>query len=363
MTDGSFSSFASAVKKYSSILIYIQGSPDPDAIASAYALRVAMAKMNIRSDIVSGKKLSLSQNRAFVKALSIPLNAARHVNTSAYDAYVVVDFQSNIVEGVSGILPCAVHIDHHEPGCNNTETGFSLIDPEAGSTSSLVTGLLMKSGIDFTPQEMKSVSTALIFGIQTDTDDFAHASEIDLEAMRFLSAYSDRETINRISGIPLSPETMTFYKKALENELVYRDWGIYGIGYIDIEHRDSLAIAADLLLKNTGHNTVAVLALVEDRPKDDLYIDVALRTVSDTLDLNAMIKKISPTGGGRKYKGAYQVKMRYFRLCPDREMLWKTVESATHERIKKAREGMYLEKIRNVAVRALDRISSFLKNK
>lgn len=363
MTNNYAAGFTSAAGRYKNILIYIQGSPDPDALASSYALKIILSKLNIKSRIVFTKKVSLPQNRAFVRILKIPAEDVKKTDTSVFDSYIVTDFQSNIIDGISDKIPCAAHIDHHEPGCATVPADFSLIQPDSGSTSALIARIIRESGIGFTNEEMKAMATALMFGIQTDTDDFRHAPETDMKALRYLSSWADNEILNRISAMPLSHETMDCYKKALENELLYKEWGIYGAGFMDIENRDSIAITADLLLKNRKHKTVAVYAIVEDRSRDDCFIDVSFRTDNPGTDLNRLIKNITPAGGGRKYKGAYQVKMKYFSVCPDRELLWKTAEVTTIERIKKARDGIYIEEIKRIPARIFNRILSTLKNK
>ncbi len=363
MTDGLYAAFTPAVKKYRRILLYIQGSPDPDAIASSHAIKIILSKLHIESEIISPKKISLSQNRDLVRSLDIPLKTGIKADPGKFDAYIITDFQSNIINGITEKLPCAAHIDHHEPDCTVTDSDFSLVRPDSGSTSSLVAHILRQADTEFSKDEMRSMATALMFGIQTDTDDFHHTSVIDIEALRYLAEYADMDVISKIEGIPLSPATMRLYPRALENTLVYKDWGIYGTGFIDIEHRDSIAITADLLLKNTGHRTVAVYALVEDKKRDDLFIDVSFRTKMDTLDLNRLIKRITPMGGGRRYKGAYQVKLGYLNSCREKDLLWKVAESATLKRIKDARDGLYLYEIKKLSAWAMDKISSFLKNK
>lgn len=363
MIEGLYAAFTSALKKYRHTLIYIQGSPDPDAIASSYAIKIMLSRMDIVSEIVSGKKLSLSQNRAFVRSLDIPLKTGAKPAPGDFDSYIVTDFQSNIVPGISDRIPCAAHIDHHEPDCAVAASEFSLVRPDAGSTSSLVATILMQSDITFSKDEMRSMATALMFGIQTDTDDFKHTTPIDTEALRFLSEYADMDIIRKIEGIPLSPATIKLYNRAIDHELTYKDWGIYGTGYIDVEHRDSIAITADLLLKNSKHRTVAVYALVEDRKKNDLFMDVSFRTVIETLDLNSLIKSITPTGGGRKFKGAYQVRLGYLNACRERDLLWKVTESATLKRIRDSRDALYLHEIKKLPARAFEKIVSFLKNK
>jgi len=355
--------FTEAVSRYRKILIFIPGSPDPDALASSYAIRTILDTMGIGSEIVSEKKISLPQNRAFVKSFSIPLVQAKTINPERFDSYIITDFQSNVIEGITGRIPCAVHIDHHEKSHNNAPADFSYIRTESGSTSALVAHILKGLSNPIPPDRMTSIFTALIFGIQTDTDSFRHASKTDMEALKFLSLYADNEKLNSISAIPISRETMLYYKTAGENELIYKDWAIYGIGYLDISHRDSLAITADLLLKNRNHKAVAVFAIVEDRQNKDLFIDVSFRTDSPAIDLNTLIKKITPTGGGRRFKGAYQIKMKYFNACPDREILWRAAESTTIARIKEARDAEYITEIKNITRRAIDRFAALLKHK
>ncbi len=354
-------SFLQAIKKYKNIMIIILGSPDPDALASAYALKIILSSESVNSDIIITKKISLSQNKAFVRFLDIPLLYQRNLNPHKYDAYIVPDFQSNIVDGITGHIPCAAHIDHHTKTDNKVISDFSLVKTDAGSTSSLIALMLKDIAQHIDKKNLVSASTALIFGIQTDTDKYEHAMPVDIEALNYLSEYSDKKIINRINGIPISPVTMRYYKKASGNRHVYKDWRIYGIGYIDIEHRDSIAITADLLLKDPENKTVIVYALVEDKEKNDLFLDVSFRSRSDNLDINGLIKSITPTGGGRQFKGAYQIKLDYFNICPDRELLWKTVEIATIEKLKKSRDGIYIKKIGSVSSSMLKRAASFFR--
>lgn len=353
--------FLKAVKKYKNIMIIISGSPDPDALASAYALKILLASVSINSDIIITKKISLSQNKAFVKYLGIPIFYKKDLNPGKYDAYIIPDFQTNIVEGITSHIPCAAHIDHHTETDNRAPSDFSLIRTDSGSTSSLI-ALIIK---DLTPaletRELVTASTALMFGIQTDTDKYEHATPVDIEALRYISEYSNKELINKINGIPISPVTIRYYKKAVKNLHIYKDWNMYGIGYIDIEHRDSIAIAGDLLLKKPDIKNVVVYAIVEDKKRNDLFLDVSFRSRHENLDINALIKNITSTGGGRQYKGAFQIKLDYFMICPDKELLWKVVESTTIERLKKARDGIYINEISTFFSTTLKRAASFFK--
>lgn len=354
--------FLNSVKKYKRIMIIIQGSPDPDAIASSFAIREILRHLSIHSEIFASKKISLSQNRAFVRLLNIPMRIVKSIQPENFDAYIVTDFQSNIVKGISEKIPCVAHIDHHQKDGNRIIPDFTLIRTDAGSTSSLIALMIKNMEVSLAESQMRPVSTALMFGIQTDTDSYEHAGDLDLDALRFLSARADMNIINRLNGIPMSGPTLSFYNRALENGTVYKDWGFYGIGYMDIAQRDSLAIVADLLLKKSGLKTIAVYSLVNDTGKHELFLDVSMRTKSRTLDLNSLIKKITPTGGGRVYKGAYQVKLDYFRNTPDRDNLWKTVEAVTLEWLKRSRDAAYLHELTGITKNLFRKAVSYLKN-
>jgi len=350
--------FINAVKKYKNIMIIIVGSPDPDAIASSYGLKCILSTVSVNSDIFITKKLSLSQNKAFVKYLQIPLIFKETLTPQKYDAYIITDFQNNHVEGISGHIPCVAHIDHHAE-IENEAADFSLIDTKSGSTSSMIALMLKDYSGNFNRKNLISVCTALMFGIQTDTNQYAHATKTDIAAINYLSEYADKKIINKLDGILMSSVTMSYYHRALENQYVYKDCHIYGVGYIDIGSRDSIAIAADLLLNKPDTQTAIVYAIVED--KKELFLDVSIRSKLKNLDINALIKNITTTGGGRNYKGAYQIKLDYFKDCPDRELLLKIVGLTTVEKIKKSSHKISKSEISSLYESALKRVNSFFK--
>lgn len=353
--------FVEAVSKYSSIVIYIPGSPDPDAIASAYVIKVILKYHLIESDIITEKSLSLPQNQAFINRLKIPVIFGKDINLEKYNAYIVPDFQSNRIEYIGDSIPCAAHLDHHGESTNSVKADFSLIRTDAGSTSTLVALILKNLDIAFSEKDLTAMATALTFGLQTDTDKYNHITSLDLEALGFLLEFADKSILQEISSMPISPETFLYYNKAKGNEVVYKDWAFYGIGYIDAKNRDSIAITADMILEKTDHNTVAVFAVIEDHNKGEMYLDVSLRTKSNTVDLNKFIKQITSNGGGRRYKGAYQVELSYFLDTPDRDMLWNAIESTTLETLRKSRDALYAAGIKDIYDSVKHKIISFLK--
>ncbi len=358
------SELVNVIKKYKDIAIIIKGSPDPDAIASAFALKAICDSIKVRSSIYTAKKISLPQNTALVKELDIPIYHVEDLdNISGHDSYAVVDFQSPHLENMSTVLPCAAHIDHHDPVEYQDSVDFKLISTEVGSTSTLLALLVEKLDINMDEAILAAVTTALLYGIQTDTDKYDHASELDYDALRFISNYYNSAIIRKISRIPLSRKTIKLLEEAVNNHIVYKDWLITGIGIIEDSNRDSIAIIADFMLKNRNISTAIVFAAVEDVKNNTMFLDASFRAKDENVNLNDIIKEITSEGGARKYKGAFQIDLNYFYHCPDKILLWEVIRTTTINILKKRRDGVYLTELRGFYNKLKIRFSNIFNNK
>jgi nanoRNase/pAp phosphatase (c-di-AMP/oligoRNAs hydrolase) len=328
------------LKKYPRLLIYIKGSPDPDAIASSYALKLLCEKVGTDAMIVCPKEPSLPQNIKIIKDLHLPIRFKEVEDCKKhYDAYAVPDHQSVFVEGVTGVIPCALHIDHHEPAREEIPVDLRVLIDEAGSTSTILILLVNAMGPDYDTPSWRDAATAFYYGIQTDTDNFQHAGHLDYKALELISPFTDKTLLDQISTLPFTKEAVHLFHQALREMILYKDWLISGIGFIEQKHRDTLGIIGDFLLKREGIKVVVIFAIVE---KDNqLTLDASFRTKDEDLNLNALIKKITREGGARKFKGAFQVNLDYFANCPDRDLLWQMVYTTTIETLKKQRGAVH----------------------
>lgn len=351
-----------AVASYKNILILIKGSPDPDVIASSLALRAICSRLGIKSRITALAELSLPQNRAIVKKLHIPLHVDKVLKHDAgFDAYAVLDFQSARVQELAGKIPCVLHIDHHEPVDEDLPVDFKLLSEEAGSVSTIMALILREMGPFQDDQLQTQVSTALFFGIHSDTDRYQHAGPLDYEALEYLSGYTDRDIINNILNLPLSDEMMKFLGTAARNKEIYRDWLITGIGYLDESSRDHIALIADYLLQREEVDTVFVFALILKNNQKNLVLDASIRTRDEKLDLNALIRALPVGGGARTYKGAFQVGMDFFARCPDKNIVWEAVRTTSHDLIKTIRDEMPLLELKGFYTRIKKTISGIFR--
>lgn len=351
-----------ALEKYTCILIYIKGSPDPDAIASSLAIKYLCDSLNIKANIVAIKKLSLSQNKLFIRKLDIPVKITREIEKiDKYDAYIVVDHQSAMIDHITGVIPCAAHIDHHEKTDEHIPADFRLIRKDMGSTCTIISLLFRELNPQMSDAQRTNMATALLFGIQTDTDKYRHASRHDYEAINYLSRYADNAIINDIAGLPMSQNTAKYLSMASDRQIIYKNWLIYGIGFIDETDRDSIAIIADFLLSRENVSVVVVYASVIGRNGKSLTLDASFRTNNDNLNLNNIIKGITPDGGARKYKGAFQVPLDFLSVCPDRDMLWEVLNLSTLESLKQQRDEILITELKGFFTKVRGTIKGIFK--
>lgn len=332
------------IKKYRSLLIYIKGSPDPDAIAASYALKLICKHYGCKAVIVSPVYPSLPQNVKMIKDLHLPVQfEAPEKYKDRAEAYAVLDHQSRVVEGLTGVLPCALHIDHHEPVKESVPADLAILAREVGSTSTVMAFILeqLAEELNLSKKLRVRVATALYYGMQTDTDDFSHVEALDGDARRLIFPDCDNKLLRGLSATSYSKEFMQFFDRALQAQVVYKGWLMAGIGFVEEKYRDAGAIVGDFLMKREDIDTVAVFSIVEK--SKGMMLNVSFRTKDEDFNLNEFIKQITSNGGGRKYKGAYQVDLDYFAHCPDREMLWKLVALTTVETLKRQRDAGGIE--------------------
>lgn len=305
------------------LAIVIFGSPDPDAIASAFALSFILKQLEVKSKIYIEKEISFANNQMMVNTLDIPLfklSEAKDIKN-----YAIVDYQYQQIEGAK----CLIHFDHHKE--MPSQAVYSEIDISLGSTSTLITSLIQEMEIK-EHKSLPKISLGLAYGIYTDTKSFYQAGPRDFEALAYLKKYYDGEAFAQLIHVKHSVQTMEVIRKALEENQVRGTFSYSGIGYISPEYRDSLAIAADFLLSQEGILNVLVFGIIEDQ--DD--INGCFRTNDSSIDVDKFMKSFAchGTGGGRKNAGGFQEPLGFFEGCHSKDKVWELVKLTVEERIK-----------------------------
>src|SRR2546428_626591 len=106
-TDRVRSHFASADR----VLIMMQDDPDPDAIASALALRTLLGRTKAAAPIATFGTITRPENRAMTRILDIDVEEIKGHAIDEYDMVAMVDAQPSFFEEAFGEVDLV--IDHH----------------------------------------------------------------------------------------------------------------------------------------------------------------------------------------------------------------------------------------------------------
>lgn len=222
--------------------VYIQthNFPDPDAIASAYALQQLLIPFGIQADICYKGKIDRSALSKMLESLHIDLRNVEDIkDMTIKDEVILVDAQkgnSNLLDIPGDEIIC---IDHH-PTFEAISYRMSDIRPEVGSCASIIASYYFENHVEMS----KNVATALFFGIKIDTANLTRGvSSLDLDM--FYEVYKRAE-----------PALMNLFEL---NTLQFNDLRAYANAIESIKVYDSISFA------NTGENCPeALIASISD---------------------------------------------------------------------------------------------------
>jgi nanoRNase/pAp phosphatase (c-di-AMP/oligoRNAs hydrolase) len=329
-------------------LILLGGHPDPDAIASAMAHRRLCERLGVSATIAHVLPISRSENRALVKLLNVPMvKVAEPSELTGYRYLALVDASAceQSIKLPPGLEVLTI-VDHHRPP-SIPKAPFVDIRHDVGATCTIYAEYAEHGSAPFgTGNDDSDVATAMFFGIQTDTDDFAYATPADFRAAAYLKPFVDAETLSRVGRRAVSAEAMAAIGRALADIEVVRDFAIAGVGHVSATNRDAIPMAADFLLRREDIDTVLVFGIVEDR------VDGSLRTRRASVDPAVFMQNVfgedsdgRPYGGGRADMGGFRIPLGLMAESGDEENLWRMVREVVHKRV--ARVVPELEKRRD----------------
>ncbi|HEY5959594.1 MAG TPA: hypothetical protein VIV60_23730, partial [Polyangiaceae bacterium] len=294
-------------------------------------------RLGVAATIAHVLPLSRSENRALVKVLGLSITkVTESSDLEDYQYLSLVDASSSesTIELPKHLQLLSV-VDHHRPA-SLPKAPFVDIRHDVGATCSLYAeymehGLAPLNG---SGRSDSTAATAMFFGIQTDTDDFALASPADFRAAAYLKPHCDAEALSRFGRRRMSAEAMEALKRALLGLEVIRDFAIAGVGRVSAVNRDAIPMAADFIMRREDIDTVFVYGIVDGR------IDGSLRTNSPSIEpatfmLNAFGEDTQgrPYGGGRADKGGVQLPLGVLAETDDEESLWALVREIVHQRV------------------------------
>ena len=184
------------------VLIMVQDDPDPDAIASALALRVVLGRTKARAPIATFGTITRAENVAMCKILDIDVEEIREGALGSYDGVAMVDVQPGFFEERFGAVDLV--IDHH-PVERAVKSRFKDIRPSYGATSTILTEYLRATEAKISPR----LATALLYGIKSDTLHLERGgTKADMDAFTFLYLLANHNALRRIERPELPPDAL-----------------------------------------------------------------------------------------------------------------------------------------------------------
>jgi nanoRNase/pAp phosphatase (c-di-AMP/oligoRNAs hydrolase) len=185
------------------IAILLQPDPDPDGIASAYALRTLLGRKRTTAPIVSFGEVQRPENQALCEAVGIDVKVIAPDEIADYDGLVLVDVQPNVFgeDPPARLSMVDLVVDHH-PERSGYDAVIRDIRTSYGATSSIVTEYLRATGSEINAK----LATALLYGIKSDTQYLGReTSRRDMQSFAFLHASHSPALLRRIErpALPL----------------------------------------------------------------------------------------------------------------------------------------------------------------
>jgi nanoRNase/pAp phosphatase (c-di-AMP/oligoRNAs hydrolase) len=236
------------------VLILMQDDPDPDAIASALALRTVLGRRPAAAPIATFGRITRPENRAMTRILDIDVEQLDPAAVRSFDAVAMVDVQPSFFEERLGDV--ALVIDHH-PEEQPVHARMKDVRPSYGATSTILTEYLRAADAKITPR----LATALLYGIKADTLYLERGTtRADVDAFGFLHPLANHNALRRIER-PDLPEAaldtlaLGIARRQLVDGVMFSHLG--PVGYPEL-----VAQFADLFLQVEGAEWSVVSGLV-----------------------------------------------------------------------------------------------------
>lgn len=185
------------------LLILTHDHPDPDALASAAAMKLLLeTRLGIKSTICYSGIIGRAENRAMVRLLDLPIHPISRLNLDEFRYVALMDAQpytgnTAFPEG----RPVDIVIDHHPLREETKKVTFYQVSDDLGASATLLTHFLILAGIEI-PTDL---ATALAYGIRSETQDLGReVHPLDLEAYHHLVPRSDAAKLAAIAKPSLS---------------------------------------------------------------------------------------------------------------------------------------------------------------
>ena len=232
------------------VAIVLQDDPDPDAMASAMALRTLLGRNKQTTPFFSFKPVTRPENRTMVHLLEIDIEPASTEELAEYDKIAMVDVQPPFFG--DRIQRADIVIDHH-PNYAPSDAPFMDVRTKYGATATIMTEYLIAADEHISER----LATALLYGIRSDTLALSRrVTDDDLQAFVTLYPIANYNMLKQIERPELPADFAKILSRALARMEVVDGLAVLNLG--QVVRDDIIVQVADFCLQFEGVEWVAV---------------------------------------------------------------------------------------------------------
>jgi nanoRNase/pAp phosphatase (c-di-AMP/oligoRNAs hydrolase) len=232
------------------VAIVLQDDPDPDAMASAMALRTLLGRNKLTTPIFAFKPVTRPENLTMEHLLEIEILPAHTDELRAFDKIAMVDVQPPYFG--ERIPRADIAIDHH-PGYPGGAAPFEDVRTKYGATATIMTEYLVTADEKISER----LATALLYGIRSDTLALSRrVTDDDLQAYTRLVPLANYSVLRQIDRPELPLSFAQILARAMKRLLVKDHIVVLHLG--SVERDDLIVQMADFCLQFEGVAWAAV---------------------------------------------------------------------------------------------------------
>ncbi len=283
-----------AVEGPAALVILPHDNPDPDALASAAALKfLVQGLIGKEAVIAQGGIVGRAENRAMLTYLNIDLEPVGDLSFAGGVQVALVDTQPGRTNNSLpvGMTPTVV-IDHHPAYDRYEGVPFLDLREAYGATSTILTEYVRESRLEIDSK----IATALFYGIMAETQDLGRESTpADIAAAQFLYPYANKRRLGKIENARVPREYFTAFHEAIERAEIFGNVVVSVLP--EVQYPDMVAEVADFLLRLDEVEWACAIGRYKD------FLHVSLRTTDREVNAGDVLQQVL----GNRWAGGHDM--------------------------------------------------------
>lgn len=291
------------LEPYDDLVVMMHDNPDPDAIATGWAIHTLIGeRLGRQARLVGGGAIVRAENREFLVRLQPPIELIDKLDIANPCGVVFVDCGPKAINHlpIGGTVEPLAVIDHHP--ASRTSGGampFQDVRPQAAASATIATAYLR----ELKQEPHERLATALLYAIRTETQGFeTNHSTLDRRAIQWLTKWANPTWIAEIENAPLARSYFGDLVLALQSSFLYGDAALCLLPQAD--GAEVVGEVADLLIRCEGVRRVLCAAAVNDS------ILVSVRTAEHDDDAGVLVQALLEGfghGGGHAHRAGGKI--------------------------------------------------------